>query len=220
MQTNTTTTNNNTVTLKLTEGEQAVPAVRVEGGLALHRDLARPTFWTISHAPSGLSVWDKCARGKADALVRFEALLALTDWNRPRQDLLSEPDLYNRIRVLRQNPPSAPRPERKPRPPLRVARRANWKGEEFETPVWWEGGGLTVEGDPTKGLTITHEASGLRIVTLPRRVSRAKAVRFAKTLLDLGKEHGLDWTQKNPFPPSGVPQELKDLVREAEQGTF
>lgn len=212
-------TDNTTIDIRMLKGVRTVHAVRVEGGLALHKDLARPTFWTISHVPSGLSVWHKCARGKADALVRFDALLALTDWDRPEQDLLDEPDLYNRIRVLRMNPPSAPRRERTPRPPLRIANRTNWKGEEFEVPVWWEGGGLAVEGDPTKGITITHEPSGLRVVTLPRRVSRAKAARIAKTFLDVGKEHGMDWAQKNPFPPSGVPQEIRRLVREAEQGT-
>src|SRR5690606_414344 len=100
-----------------------------------------------------------------------------------------------------ENPPSAPRPERKPRPPLRVATRINGRGEEFETPVWWESGGLTVEGNPQERLTIGHEPSGLRVVTLPRGASRAKAVRLAKTLLDVGKEHGMDWSQKNPIPP-------------------
>src|SRR5690606_40090750 len=113
---------------------------------------------------------------------------------------------------------SAPRRERKLRPPLRVAKRVNGRGEEFEVPVWWEEGGLTVEGDPKQGLIITHEASGLRVVALPRRTSRAQAARIAKTLLDVGKANGMDWTQKNPFPPEGVPQAIRDLVRETEQG--
>src|SRR5690606_33529422 len=116
---------------------------------------------------------------------------------------------------------SAPRPEKKTRPPLRVAKRVNVKGDEFETPVWWESGGLTVEGDPKEGLIITHEPSGLRVVSLPRRVSRAKAARIAKTFLDVGKANGMDWTQKNPFPSSGgVPQEFRRLVHEVEQGIF
>lgn len=214
MQTNT------TVTIKLLKEEVTVPAARVEGGLALHKDVDRPTFWTISHVPSGCSVWVRCARGKADALVRFDALLPITNWDRPRHELIEEDGLYGRIRALQENPPSAPRKAREPRPPLRVAKRTSWKGEEFETPVWWEGEGLTVEGDPTKGLIITHEPSGLRVVSLHRRVSRAKAVRLAKTFLDLGREHGMDWTQKNPFPPSGAPQEIRRLVREIEQGAF
>src|SRR5690606_26344400 len=146
MQTNT--TSNTTVTLRMLEGTKAVPALRIEGGLALHKDLGRPTFWTISHALSGKSVWERCARGKADALVRFDALLSITNWDRHEQDLLSEKDLYDRIRELRMDPPSAPRRERKLRPPLRVAKRVNGRGEEFEVPVWWEEGGLTVEGDP------------------------------------------------------------------------
>ena len=208
------------VTIKLLKGELTVPAIRMEGGLALHRDVARPGYWSITHVPSGLRVWNKCARNKADALVRFNAFLALTDWDRSREDLLNEKDLYDRIRDLQENPPSAPRPERKPRPPLRVAKRTTWWGEEFETPVWWEGGGLAVEGDPTKGITITHEPSGLRVVKLPRRVSRAKAIRLAQTFLDLGRAHGMDWTRKNPFPPTGAPQELRRLVKEAEQGIF
>lgn len=208
------------VTIKLHKDDITVPAIRVEGGLALHRDVAQPGYWTISHVPSGLSVWHKCSRNKADALVRFNALLALTDWDRSREDLLNEKDLYDRIRDLQENPPSAPRPERKPRPPIRVAKRTTWWGEEFETPVWWEGGGLAVEGDPTKGITITHEPSGLRVVKLPSKVSRAKAIRLAQTFLDLGRAHGMDWTKKNPFPPTGAPQELRRLVREVEQGIF
>lgn len=207
-----------TVALRLVEGLKTFPALRVEGGLAIHKDLKRPTFWTISHVPSGKSVWEECARSKADAMVRFDALLALTDWDRPEEDLLSENDLYFRIRDLKRNPPSAPRRERKLRPPLRVAKRVNGRGEEFEVPVWWEEGGLTVEGDPKKGLIITHEASGLRAAALPRRISRAKAARIAKTFLDVGKANGMDWTQKNPFPPEGVPQAIRDLVRETEQG--
>lgn len=208
------------VTIKLRKGEMTVPAIRVEGGLALHRDVAQPGYWEISHVPSGLSVWHKCARNKADALVRFNALLALTDWDRSREDLLNEKDLFDRIRDLQKNPPSAPRPERKPRPPLRIAKRFTWWGEEFETPVWWEGGGLAVEGDPSKGITITHEPSGLRVVKLPLGVSRARAIRLAQTFLDLGRAHGMDWTRKNPFPPTGAPQELRRLVKEAEQGIF
>src|SRR5690606_24021880 len=208
------------VVIKLPKETLTVPAIRVEGGLALHRDHARPAYWTISHVPSGLSVWDKCARGKADALVRFDALLSITDWDRPKEDLLNEPDLYNRIRVLQMNPPSAPRRERKHRPPLRIAKRSSWWGEEFETPVWWEGGGLAVEGDPTKGITITHEPSGLRVVKLPRGITRAKSVRLTTTFLAVGTAHGMDWNQKNPFPPSGAPQEIKRLVKEAEQGNF
>lgn len=208
------------VTIKLRKGEMTVPAIRVEGGLALHRDVVQPGYWTISHVPSGLSVWHKCSRNKADALVRFNALLALTDWDRSREDLLNEKDLFDRIRDLQKNPPSAPRPERKLRPPLRIAKRSTWWGEEFETPVWWEGGGLAVEGDPTKGITITHEPSGLRVVKLPSKVSRAKAIRLAQTFLDLGRAHGMDWTKKNPFPPTGAPQELRRLVKEAEQGIF
>ena len=208
------------VTIKLHKDDITVPAIRVEGGLALHRDVAQPGYWTISHVPSGLGVWNKCARNKADALIRFNALLALTDWDRSREDLLNEKDLYSRIRDLQENPPSAPRPERKPRPPLRVAKRTTWWGEEFETPVWWEAGGLAVEGDPTQGITITHEPSGLRVVKLPSKVSRAKAIRLAQTFLDLGRAHGMDWTKKNPFPPTGAPQELRRLVREAEQGIF
>lgn len=211
-------TTTNTIAVNLSTGMQTIPALRVEGGLALHKDVNRPTFWSISHAPSGLSVWDKCARSKADAMARFDALLALTDWNRPQQDLVREPDLHNRIRVLRQNPPSAPRPEQKSRPPLRVATRTSQSGKTFETPVWWEEEGLSVEGDPKKGLVITHEASGLRVVSLPRRVSRTKAIRLAKTFLDVGKAHGMEWTQKNPFPSSGVPSEFRRLVQEAEQG--
>src|SRR5690606_6932816 len=128
-----------------------------------------------------------------------DALLSITNWDRHEQDLLNEKDLYDRIRELRMDPPSAPRRERKLRPPLRVAKRVNGRGEEFEVPVWWEEGGLTVERDPKQGLIITHEASGLRVVALPRRTSRAKAARIAKTFLDVGKANGMDWTQKNPF---------------------
>lgn len=215
MKTNGATT---TVTVQLQRETLTVPAHRVEGGLALHKDAARPAFWTISHVPSGLSVWPKCARAKADALVRFDALLALTNWDRSRHELVEERGLHSRIMDLRENPPSAPRPERKPRPPRRVAKRTNWKGEEFETPVWWEEGGLTVEGDPEEGLTITHEPSGLRVVSLHRRVSRAKAARLAKTFLDIGTTHGMDWTQRNPFPPSGAPKEIRRLVQDVEQG--
>lgn len=208
------------ITIKLLKGELTVPALHIEGGLALHRDAVKPGFWTISHVHSGHYVWDKCARNKADALVRFNALLALTDWTRPRHELAEENGLSAKVRALQENPPSAPRPDRepRPRPPLRVAKRTTWKGEEFEVPVWWEAGGLTVEGDPREGLTITHEPSGLRVVTLPRGASRAKAIRLAKTFLDLGREHGMDWTLKNPFPPSGAPQEIRRLVRNAEQG--
>src|SRR5690606_18763600 len=120
-----------------------------------------------------------------------------------------------------ENPPSAPRRERKPRPPRRVAKRSNSRGVEFEAPVWWEEGGLTVEGDPEKGLVIAHDPSGLRVVSLPRKVSRAKAARIAKTFLDVGTAHGMDWTQRNPFPSSGgVPQEFRRLVHEVEQGIF
>lgn len=211
-------TNAATVTIKLLKDDITVPAVRMEGGLALHKDAARPAFWTISHVPSGLVVWRQCARSKADAMVRFDALLALTDWTRSREELVEENGLYQKILDLRENPPSAPRPERNPRPPLRVAKRVNGRGEEFEAPVWWEEGGLTVEGEPEKGLTIGHEPSGLRIVTLPRKVSRAKAVRLAKTFLALGEEHGMDWAQKNPIPPTGVPYEIRRIVKEAEQG--
>src|SRR5690606_23354556 len=114
------------VTIKLHKDDIKVPAIRVEGGLALHRDVAQPGYWAISHVPSGLSVWHKRARNKADALVRFNALLALTDWDRSREDLLNEKDLLDRIRDLQENPPSAPRPERKPRPPLRIAKRSTW----------------------------------------------------------------------------------------------
>lgn len=206
------------VTIQLEKETITVPAIRVESGLALHKDTARPSFWTISHLSSGLSVWRQCARNKADAMVRFDALLALTNWNRPREELVEEIGLYDRIRNLQENPPSAPRPDRKPRPPLRIAKRINMRGEEFEAPVWWDEGGLTVEGDPRKGLTISHEPSGLRVVTLPRRATRAKAIRLAKTFLDIGKAHGMDWSLKNPFPPSGAPQEIRRLVREAEQG--
>ena len=209
-----------TVTIQLEKETITVPAIRVEGGLALHKDAARPGFWTISHLSSGLSVWRQCARSKADAMIRFDALLSLTDWDRPRHELVEEAGLYDKLCDLQENPPSAPRPERKPRPPLRVAKRINGRGEEFEAPVWWEEGGLTVEGEPEKGLTIGHEPSGLRIVTLPRKVSRAKAVRLAKTFLALGEEHGMDWAQKNPIPPSGVPYEIRRLVREAEKGSF
>lgn len=213
-------TANTTITIQLANEPITVPAIRVEGGLALHRDVARPAFWTISHVPSGLLVWARCARGKADAMVRFDALLALTDWNRTRQELVEESGLYQKILDLKENPPSAPRTERKPRPPLRIAKRINGRGEEFEAPVWWEEGGLTVEGNPKERLVIGHEPSGLRVVALPRGVSRAKAVRLAKTLLALGKEHGMDWAQKNPIPPSGAPQEIRRLVREAEQGNI
>lgn len=209
-----------TITLKLVTGVQTTPAIRVEGGLALHRDLARPAFWSISHVPSGHSVWTRCARGKADAMVRFDALLSLTDWNRPQQDLVRESGLFDGIRALQENPPSAPRQVREPRPPIRIATRTSQSGKTFEVPVWWEEGGLTVEGDPKEGLRVTHETSGLRVVTLPRKVSRAKAVRFAKTLLGLEKAHEMDWTQKNPFPSAGAPQELRDLVKKAEQGTL
>ncbi len=207
-----------TVTIQLQGGTLTVPALRVEGGLALHRDAARPGFWTISHVPSGHYVWARCARNKADAMVRFDALLALTNWDRSRHELAEERGLHFRIMDLRENPPSAPRPKRTPRPPRRVAKRTNRKGEALETPVWWEEEGLTVEGDPEEGLTITHEPSGLRVASLPRRVSRAKAARLAKTFLDVGKEHGMDWAQKNPFPPSGAPQEIRRLVHEVEQG--
>lgn len=215
-----TTTTTTTVTIKTVKEMLTVPAARVEGGLALHRNPVRPGFWYISHVLSGCSVWARCARNKADAMVRFEALLALTDWDRPEQDLVEESGLFDKIRALQENPPSVPRQAREPRPPIRVATRANGKGEEFEVPVWWENEGLTVEGDPKKGLTIFHEPSGLRVVTLPRGASRTKATRFAKALLDVGKANGMDWGQKNPFPPSGAPQELRDLVRKAEQGTF
>ena len=211
-------TNAATVTIKLLKDDITVPAIRVEGGLALHRDTAKPGYWSISHVDSGLSVWDRCTRNKADALVRFDALLLLTDWDRPRHELVEEEGLFDKLRALQENPPSAPRKAREPRPPLRVAKRINVRGEEFEAPVWWEEGGLTVEGEPEKGFTIGHEPSGLRIVTLPRKVSRAKAVRLAKTFLALGEEHGMDWTQKNPIPPTGVPYEIRRLVREAEQG--
>ena len=212
----------NTVTIKRLkdEIEITVPAIRVEGGLALHRDTVKPGYWTISHVPSGLSVWAKCARNKADALVRFDALLSLTDWDRPAQALVEESGLHDRVRNLQENPPSAPRKVREPRPPLRVATRVNGRGEEFEAPVWWEEGGLTVEGNPKERLVIGHEPSGLRVVALPRGVSRAKAVRLAKTFLALGQEHGMDWAQKNPIPPSGVPYEIRRLVKEAEQGNI
>nr|PZM90594.1 MAG: hypothetical protein DIU72_12320 [Pseudomonadota bacterium] len=206
------------ITIKLLKGELTVPALHIEGGLALHRDTAKPGYWSVSHVDSGLSVWDRCARSKADAMVRFDALLSLTDWTRPRHELIEEEGLFDKLRALQENPPSAPRKAREPRPPLRVAKRTTWKGEEFEVPVWWEAGGLTVEGNPREGLTITHEPSGLRVVTLPRGASRAKAVRLAKTFLALGEEHGMDWTQKNPFPPTGAPQEIRRLVRNAEQG--
>lgn len=208
------------ITIKRRNDEITVPAIRVEGGLALHRDTAKPGYWSISHVDSGLSVWDRCARSKADAMVRFDALLSLTDWDRHRDALVAESDLYQKVLDLRENPPSAPRKVREPRPPLRVATRINGRGEEFEAPVWWEEGGLTVEGEPKERLVIGHEPSGLRVLALPRGVSRAKAVRLAKTLLALGKEHGMDWSQKNPIPPSGAPQEIRRLVREAEQGNF
>ena len=213
-------TNAATVTIKLLKDDITVTAARLEGGLALHKDVERPTYWTISHVPSGLVVWRQCARSKADAMVRFDAILSLTDWDRPRDELVEENGLHSRVMDLRENPPSAPRPERKPRPPLRVAKRVNVKGDEFEAPVWWEAGGLTVEGEPEKGLTIGHEPSGLRIVTLPRRATRAKAIRLAKTFLALGEAHGMDWAQRNPIPPTGVPYEIRSLVREAEQGIF
>lgn len=103
------------VTIKLLKGELTVPALRIEGGLALHRDVTRPGYWSITHVPSGLRLWNKCSRNKADALVRFSALLALTDWDRSREDLLNEKDLYSRIRDLKENPPSAPRKARQPR---------------------------------------------------------------------------------------------------------
>lgn len=209
-----------TVTIELLKETLTVPAIRVEGGLALHRNPVRPGFWYISHVPSGRSVWARCARNKADAMVRFDALLALTDWDRPEQDLVGESGLFDKIRALQENPPSAPRRTREPRLPLRIALRTSRSGKTFEAPVWWEEGGLTVEGDLKESLTITHEPSGLRVVRLPRNVSRAKAVRLAKTLLDVGKANGMDWSRKNPFPRSGAPQELRDLVREAEQGTF
>lgn len=209
-----------TVTVKLLKEVRTVPAIRVEGGLALHKDVDRPAFWSISHAPSGCSVWTKCARSKADAMARFDALLALTNWDRPEQDLVRESGLFDGICALQKNPPYASRQVREPRPPRRVATRTTRDGKTFEVPVWWEEGGLTVEGDPKEGLRVTHEASGLRVVTLPRKVSRAKAVHFAKTLLGLEKAHEMDWTQKNPFPSAGAPQELRDLVRKAEQGTF
>lgn len=209
----------NTVTIKLLKEEATVPAIRLEGGLALHRDAVRPGFWTISHVSSGLWVWDKCSRNKDDALVRFDALLALTDWSRPQHELVEEPGLFYKIRALQENPPSAPRRERKPRPPRRVAKRSNSRGVEFEAPVWWEKGGLTVEGDPEKGLVIAHDPSGLRVVSLPRKVSRAKAARIAKTFLEVGAKNGMDWTQKNPFPSTGgVPQAFRRLVHEVEQG--
>jgi len=208
------------ITIKLLKGEITVPALRIEGGLALHRDAVKPGFWTISHVPSGHYVWNKCARNKADALVRFSAILSLTDWTRSRHELAEENGLSAKIRALQENPPSAQRPDREPRPPLRIAKRTTWKGDEFETPVWWEAGGLTVEGDPREGLTITHEPSGMRVVTLPRRASHAKAIRLAKTFLDVGTANGMDWTQKNPFPSTGAPQQIRDLVREAERGNF
>lgn len=213
-------TTTTTVTIKLLKEVRTVPAVRVEGGLALHRDVDRPAYWSISHVPSGCLVWSKCARGKADAMVRFDALLALTNWDRPEQDLVSEDGLFYAIRALETNPPSAPRQTRDPRPPRRVATRTTRDGRTFEAPVWWEEGGLTVEGDPKEGFRVTHEASGLRVVMLPRKVSRAKAIRLAKTLLGFEKTHGMDWGQKNPFPPSGAPQELRDLVRGAVKGIF
>lgn len=210
-----------TVTLRMAEGMQEVPAARVEGGLALHRDVKRPSFWAISHVPSGKWVWEECARAKIDAMVRFDALLALTDWDRPEEDIVGDTDLYFRIRDLQRNPPSAPRPERKPRPPIRVTKRARRNGEEFEVPVWWEEGGLTVEGDPKEVLVIAHDPSRLRVAALPRRTSRAKAARIAKAFLDLGKEHGVDWTQKNPFHSTGgVPQAFRRMVYEVEQGIF
>lgn len=214
------TTTTTTVTIKTLKEALTVPAIRVEGGLALHRNPVRPGFWYISHVPSGCSVWARCARNKDDAMVRFDALLALTDWDRPEQDLVGESGLFDKIRALQENPPSVPRQAREPRPPIRVATRTARDGNTFEVPVWWEEGGLTVEGDPKEGLRVTHEASGLRVVTLPRSVSRTKAVRFAKTLLGLEKAHEMDWTQKNPFPSAGAPQELRDLVRKAEQGTL
>lgn len=210
-----------TVALMMAEGMQEVPALRVEGGLAIHKDVKRPSFWTISHVPSGKYVWEECARAKIDAMVRFDALLSLTDWNRPEQDIVGDTDLYFRIRDLKRNPPSAPRPERKPRPPIRVTKRARRNGEEFEVPVWWEEGGLTVEGDPKEGLVIAHDPSRLRVAALPRKVSRAKAARIAKAFLAIGKEHGVDWTQKNPFHSlGGVPQELRRMTNEVEQGIF
>lgn len=211
----------NTVTIKLLKEEATVPAIRVEGGLALHRNPARPGFWTISHVPSGLFVWARCARNKADAMVRFDALMALTNWDRPRDELVEERGLHSRILDLQRDPPSAPRRERKPRPPRRVAKRTNRKGEEFETPVWWEEGGLTVEGDPDERLTIAHDPSGRSVVMLPRKVSRAKAARIAKTFLKVGTANGMDWTQKNPFPSTGgVPQAFRRLVYEVEQGNI
>lgn len=208
------------VTIELLKEVLTVPAIRVEGGLALHKDPARPGFWSISHVPSGCSVWARCARNKADAMVRFDALLALTDWDRPRHELAEERGLHFRVMDLRENPPSAPRQTREPRPPIRVAGRTTRDGREFKTPVWWETGGLAVEGDPKEGLIITHEPSGLRVVAFPPKVPRVKAIRFAKTLLGLEKTHEMDWGQKNPFPPSGAPQELRDLVQKAQQGTF
>ena len=153
-------------------------------------------------------------------MVRFDELLKITNWDRPRHELVEERGLHYKVMDLRENPPSAPRKVRQPRPPLRIAKRVNGRGEEFEAPVWWENGGLTVEGEPKEGLVIGHEPSGLRVVALPRRVSRAKAIRLAKTFLDVGKANGMDWTQKNPFPPSGAPQEIRRMVREVEQGTF
>lgn len=208
------------VTIKLLKEELTVPAIRVEGGLALHKNPARPGFWSISHESSGHSVWSRCARNKADAMVRFDALLSLTDWDRPRYELARENGLFDKVRALKENPPSASRSDREPRPPIRVATRTSQSGKTFEVPVWWEEGGLVVEGDPKEGLTITHEPSGLRVVTLPRGASQVKAVRFAKTLLSLEKTHEMDWGQKNPFPPSGAPQELRDLVQKAERGIF
>lgn len=78
------------VTLATSPGTQTVVDARVQGGLAVHRDLDG-VRWAVTHIESGVCVVQ--VRLRKQAVKVLEMLLPLTDWLMDEESLLGKRDV-------------------------------------------------------------------------------------------------------------------------------
>jgi hypothetical protein len=93
-----------TVTLKCFPGPRVVPAVYVNGGLAVHHDLSwggASRAYVITHIKIGMMVpyVSGCKTQKA-AKANVEALLKLADWTKGVRTILRTPGLKEAVRAM------------------------------------------------------------------------------------------------------------------------